>query len=146
MSCCVQAMARDVGAICTNAKLTYAREWQEAPNPQSPVYPRSALNDVLFKSEPLQAKSITNRRLHPPRLASPWEFQRKVYRELPPIPLRGRKLRPHQTHSLQRKMCYFQPGACWAKHSEPLLARFEDHACDQLPSWGSIQPNLEGPG
>ena len=44
---CVQAMARDVCSICTNAKLTYAREWQEAPTPHSPVYPRSALNDVL---------------------------------------------------------------------------------------------------
>ena len=63
MSCCVQAMARDVCSICTNAKLIYAREWQEAPTPHSPVYPRSALNDVLFKSEPLQAKYITNRRL-----------------------------------------------------------------------------------
>ena len=28
MSCCVQAMAHDVCSICTNAKLTYAREWQ----------------------------------------------------------------------------------------------------------------------
>ena len=79
----------------------------------SPVYPRSALNDVLqqttckqfaFKSEPLQAKSITNRRLPPPRLASPREFRKKsLSRAPPPIPPRGRKLRPHQTHSLQRK-------------------------------------------
>ena len=93
MSCCVQAMARDVCSICTNAKLTYAREWQEAPTPHSPVYPRSALNDVLqqttskqfaFKSEPLQAKSITYRRLPPPRLASPREFRKKSLSRAPP--------------------------------------------------------------
>ena len=81
---CVQAMARDVCSICTNAKLTYAREWQEAPTPHSPVYPRSALNDVLFKSEPLQAKYITNRRLPPPRLASPREFRKKSLSRAPP--------------------------------------------------------------
>ena len=38
MSCCVQAMAHDVCSICTNAKLTYAREWQEAPTLPQPCY------------------------------------------------------------------------------------------------------------
>ena len=51
---------------------------QPSPSAQpSPVYPRSALNDVL------QAKSITNLRLPPPRLVPLREFRGKIYRELP---------------------------------------------------------------
>ena len=41
-------MAHDVCSICTNAKLTYAREWQEAPTP-----PTALLHsDYNFTNEP----------------------------------------------------------------------------------------------
>ena len=40
--------ARDVCSICTNAKLTYAREWQEAPTPPTALFH----SDNNFTNEP----------------------------------------------------------------------------------------------